>query len=141
MAFKNFLKQQQKITQGRNQARLKKRMALSPGTAKRSRESFKCKGEAAILTCITALNAQAGRNHAGSFAVTVALGPPSSGSANQRMRGRGLICGWSGGVSQLRNRPAFNCTRDSARACVCSLHRHGRRHQPVGRAAVPTGGG
>ena len=79
-------------------------MALSPGTAKWGRESFKCKGEAATLICTTAMHALACRHNPRSFAVTLALGPPSSASANQRAKGRDPTCGWSRGGSQLRKR-------------------------------------
>lgn len=43
--------------------------------------------------------------------MTLALGPPISGSANQRTKGRDRIHGWSGGGSQLRKRPTLTAVR------------------------------
>lgn len=60
------------------------------------------------------------RHHAGSFGVTLALGPPRSGSANQRTKGRAPIRGWSGGGSQLRKRSPLTAV-GARRACVFHL--------------------
>lgn len=97
-------------------------MALSPGSAKWGKESFKCKGEATTLTCIAAMHALACIHHALSLAVTLALGPPSSDSANQRAKGRDPTCAWSRGGSRLRKRLIFTALGiQRARAFRCFI--------------------